>query len=65
MKPPILLLPESTPLEVIEALANAKSGDIVGVPDDFRFIELDPERKTVKERGFRFELTPEGLRRLA
>ncbi len=64
--PPILLIPESmaTP-ELLEQLGDSKPGDIILVPDDFRYTELDGENLTVKERGFAFELTHEGLKRLA
>lgn len=64
-KLPILLIPESMAgPDLIERLANSEPGDIILVPDDFRYIELDFEKLTVKERGFAFELTPEGLKRL-
>lgn len=63
-KLPILLIPECMAgPELMDRLASSEPGDIILVPDDFRYIELDPEKLTVKERGFAFELTPEGLRR--
>ena len=61
---PILLIPESTPMHVIEAMSAAQPGDFIMVPDDFHFIEIDPTKLTVKERGFAFQLTHEGLKRL-
>jgi len=61
----ILLVPESmVGVELLDRLCSAEPGDVILVPDGFHFIELDPERMTVKERGFQFELTPEGLKRL-
>jgi hypothetical protein len=64
--PPILLIPEDViTSELLERLCDSEPGDIIVVPHDFRYIELDSENMTVKERGFTFELTHEGLNRLA
>jgi hypothetical protein len=63
---PILLIPESmASLELMDQLADSRPGDIIAVPDGFRYTEIDCENLTVKERGFSFELTHEGLKRLA
>lgn len=65
-KPPILLIPEDVINgDLLERLCDSEPGDIIVVPHDFRYIELDSENLTVKERGFAFELTHEGLKRLA
>jgi len=65
-KPPILLIPEDVMTgDLLDRLCNSEPGDIIVVPYNFRYIELDPNNLTVIERSFTFELTHEGLKRLA
>lgn len=62
---PILFVDESVcSVDVAQRIADSKPGDIIFVPPGFRWIELNPKNVTIKEGGFMFEWTPDGLKRL-